>query len=289
MSGRTDFLHDGGVTPSVKATLRALVHSNVFISASASSVVATTAVLAALPLEPIPFFIVFSVTMFVYGLNRVTDLEEDERSVPDRAAFTRRYGRFWLALGVALYLAAVGIAVALDVPRAQYMCLPLAVAVLYSTAGLKRVFLLKNLLVGLAWAAIPLGVGVYYDALRTPEVLGVAAYVGAMITIAAVIFDIKDIEGDAAEGISTVPVRFGPRSTRIASQVANVAVAACVVGAVVGGFLPRRFLVLLVTNLYVGLYIPAARPDLGPLYYGFVVDGEHLVLAVAALSMDALA
>jgi 4-hydroxybenzoate polyprenyltransferase len=271
---------------SIGDALRFLVHSNLFISLATVGVAVTTVRLADLPLEPLPLFIVFAVTMFVYTVNRFTDLAEDERNVPRRAAFTRRYGRLWLALGVGLYLAAVGIAVALGLPGAAYTLLPLAVVALYSVGGVKRVFLVKNLVVGFAWGAIPLGVGYYYDRLLAVEILFLFGYVTVMITIAAVIFDVKDIEGDRAEGIPTVPNLFGPGPARMGSLLATVAVAGAVVALVVAGVVPERMLVVLAMNAYVCAYVPFATPDRGPLYYGFVVDGEHVFLAAVVVALE---
>ncbi|MDG5760446.1 UbiA family prenyltransferase [Natronococcus sp. A-GB1] len=267
------------------AALRFLVHSNLFISLAAASVVVTTAVLADLPLEALPAFIVFAAAMFVYTINRFTDLEEDRENVPRRAAFVERAGLVWLALGVGLYLAAIVVAVALELPGAGYLLLPAVVAGLY-TLGIKRVFLVKNLFVGFAWAVIPLGVGVYYEQLLAREVLFLAAYIGAMITIAAAIFDVKDIEGDREEGIATIPTAFGPRWTRIVAQLANVVVAVVVVAVVAAGVLDTRFLVLLAFHGYVGCYIPFASRDRGPLFYGGIVDGEHVFLAALVLALE---
>ncbi|SEV85739.1 UbiA family prenyltransferase [Natrinema salifodinae] len=275
-----------GWASSITAVLRFLIHSNLFISLATVSVAVTTIRLANLPLEPLPLFIVFAATMFVYTVNRFTDIEEDEQNVPRRAAFTRRYGRYWLTAGVALYVAAIGAAIALGLPGVAYLLLPLAVVLLYSVGGVKQFFLVKNLVVGLAWGAIPLGVGYYYAQLRTLEVLFLFVYVTAMITIAAVIFDVKDIEGDRAEGIPTVPNLFGPEWTRVGSLIATVAVAAAVVTLVATGALPWEYLVVLAMNAYVCAYIPFATPDRGPLYYGFVVDGEHVFLAAVVLTLE---
>ncbi|WP_137288244.1 UbiA family prenyltransferase [Natronorubrum halophilum] len=271
---------------SLKAVLRLLVHSNLFISTATVSVAITTILLVDLPLEILPLFIVFAATMFVYTINRLTDLEEDEQNVPQRAALTKRYGRLWLALGSACYLAAIGAAVALGVPGALYMLLPLVVALLYSLGGIKRLFLVKNVFVGLAWGIIPLGVGYYYDRLWTLEILLLAGYVTAMITIAAVIFDVKDIPGDREEGIATVPNTLGVAATRRYSQIANGVVAVAVVGLVVGTGLSLEYLALLAMNGYVAGYVPFATPERGPLYYGFVVDGEHVFLAAVVLALE---
>ncbi|WP_086890210.1 UbiA family prenyltransferase [Natrarchaeobaculum aegyptiacum] len=238
------------------------------------------------PLEAFPLAVVFAATMFVYTVNRFTDLAEDERNVPGRASFTRRYGLGWLAAGVGIYVLVVAVAVALGQPGAIYLLAPLVAAVLYSVVGIKRVLLVKNLFVGAAWACIPLGVGYYYEILLTPEILVLVGYIGSMITVAAVVFDIKDVEGDRREGISTVPILLGPRRTRIGAQVANVLVAGGVFAVVAAGVVPTTFLVLFAMNGYVAAYIPFAHPDHGPLFYGFVVDGEHVFLAAVVVALE---
>lgn len=278
----------GRLVSSLESGLRGLVHSNLFISLATTSVAVTTVLLSDLPLEALPLFIVFAATLFVYTVNRFTDLEEDEQNVPRRAAFTRRYGRLWLVLGTALYLGAIAVALVLELPGAIYMLAPLLAAVLYSVVGIKRVFFVKNLFVGLAWGIIPLGVGYYYGQLWTAEILFLAGYVTAMITIAAVIFDVKDIEGDREEGIATIPSAVGPARTRTLSQLGNVAVALAVVAVVTAGLVTPELLVVLAMNGYVGCYIPFATPDRGPLFYGFVVDGEHVFLAAVVVSLELL-
>jgi 4-hydroxybenzoate polyprenyltransferase len=133
---------------------------------------------------------------------------------------------------------------------------------------------------------IPLGVGVYSESTGpwTPEILFLAGYLTAMLTIAAVVFDIKDIEGDRAEGIRTVPNTYGVRATRWVTAAATALVGLVVLGVVLGGFLPRRYLLLESFTLYVLLYCPLATTGRDPLFYGLVVDGEHLFLAIVLLS-----
>jgi len=264
----------------------ALVHTNLFISLAAASVAVSTAVLVGLPLDPLPVFIVFAVTLFVYSFNRLADRAEDERNVPRRAAFVDRYGKTLLGVGIALYLAAGVAAVLREVPGAPAMGLPLAVALLYSVVGLKQVLLVKNLLVGIAWGLIPLGVGVYYGRLTAGGILFMAGFVTVMLTIAAVVFDIKDIEGDRSEGIRTVPIVVGPDRTRRLTAGATTLVGTFVGALVLTGRLPTQYTLLLPFVLYVLGYCLFATEDRGPLFYGFVVDGEHVFLGALVLAVE---
>jgi len=257
-----------------------LVHSNLLISTAATSVALSTIILAALPVDPVALFIVFAVTLFVYSFNRITDLAEDEKNVPERAAFVRQYGWLLLAIGAASYLGATAVAIFQGISGAPAMILPLVVAVLYSVVGLKRILLVKNLLVGLSWGAIPLGVGVYYGELLTVDILFLFGFVTAALTIAAVVFDIKDIEGDRREGIRSVPVVVGPRRTRQFSVLGCLALGIVVSGAILTGIVHLQYLLLLPFVGYMIGYSLVATRDRTPLFYGFVIDSEHIWLAV---------
>jgi 4-hydroxybenzoate polyprenyltransferase len=265
-----------------------LVHSNLFISASATGVALSTMLLAGRPPEFLPLFIVFAATFFVYSLNRLTDIEEDVKNVPGRALFTDRYGRSFFLAGVALYVAAVVGAFVLGIPGAPFLFLPAGVAALYSLFRVKRFLLVKNLIVGVSWGIIPLGVGFYYGAVFVPTILVPFGFFTVMLTVAAAVFDIKDIEGDKAEGIRTVPIVFGPRRTRIGALAVTALVGVALVGVVAVGIVPRRFLVFFGFLAYVAAYIPFATEGRGPLFYGFVIDGEHLFLTLLVIAMEAL-
>jgi 4-hydroxybenzoate polyprenyltransferase len=276
---------EGGLLRSIAAVL---VHSNLFISVAATGVALSTALLAGYPPEALPLFIVFAATLFVYSLNRLTDIEEDARNVPSRAAFVDRYGRTFFLVGTALYLLAVGGAFVLGLPGAPFMGLPVVVAALYSLFRVKQYLLVKNLIVGFSWGIIPLGVGFYYGAVLVPEILVPFGFFTVMLTVAAAVFDIKDMEGDRAEGIRTVPIAFGPAATRAGALAVTVAVGIAVVGLVAAGIVPRRYLVLIGFLAYVAAYVPFATEDRGPLFYGFVIDGEHVFLTVLVLATEAL-
>jgi 4-hydroxybenzoate polyprenyltransferase len=276
------------VTPLLTATLRYLVHSNVLISLSATSVAVSTILLAELAFDPLPLFIVFAATMFVYSYNRIADFAEDKQNVPERASFVETYGKGLLAVGGVLYLVATVVAIQQTVPGAPAMVAPLLVAVLYSVVGLKKVLLVKNLLVGFSWGLIPAGVGVYYDVLWTVDILFMVTFITATLTIAAALFDIKDIKGDSDAGISTLPVVYGPAFTRRASALATTVVSAIVVVLVGLGVLRPAYLLLLVYTGYMVGYSLVATADKGPLFYGFVIDSEHILLAVVLLVSEAV-
>jgi len=261
------------------------VHSNIFISVSATSVAVTTVLLADLRPEPLPLFIVFTATFFVYSLNRITDIAEDRQNVPSRAEFTERCGKPAAVVGGVLYLAAVAVAFYVGLPGAPFLGLPVAVILFYSGYA-KSLFFVKNLTVGLAWGSIPLGVGVYYGILWTPEILFLSFFFAVTLTVAAALFDIKDIEGDKAEGINTVPVVLGPRATRVGAAIVTLSLVPVVIAS--GYVISNEFLLLLPFLGYILAYTPFSARDRGPLFYGFVIDGEHVLLALLVVASELL-
>jgi len=263
-----------------------LVHTNLLISFAATGVAVSTMVFADIPIRPVPLFIVFAVTVFVYSFNRLSDYAEDKQNLPTRATFISRYGSVLLVLGVSLYAVAIAVAVWLRLPGAPALGIPVVVAVLYSTVGLKRILLVKNLLVGVSWGLIPVGVGVYYGRLASFDVQFFAAFITVVLTIAAVVFDIKDIEGDSEQGIRTVPVSLGAKRTRELSAGATALVGVCVAGLLAGGVLSQQYAVLLGFLAYVFGYCLVATRDRGPLFYGFVIDSEHIWLALVLLTLE---
>lgn len=289
MAGERRFVRRDGPWNLLTASVLVLVHSNLLVSLATTGVAVSTILLADLSLAPLPLGIVFAVTLFVYSFNRLADRSEDERNVPGRAAFVRRYGRILFALGVVLYLAVVVVALLGGVPGAPALAIPAVVAVLYSVVGLKRVLLVKNLMVGLSWGLIPLGVGVYYEVLWTRDILFMFAFVTTMVTVAAAVFDIKDIDGDRAEGIRTVPLVLGVGRTRQLAAGASLTVGLVVAGLLLAGLLTPPYTVLLGFVAYVGGYSVFATPDRTPLFYGFVIDGEHVWLAAVLLTLEFVA
>jgi len=109
---------------------------------------------------------------------------------------------------------------------------------------------------------------VYYDVPWSVDILFMFAFITMMVTIAAAVFDIKDIEGDRAEGIRTVPLVLGVDRTRRLAAAASAVVGLGVGGLLLAGILSARYAVLLGFVAYVAGYSFLARRDRTPLFTG---------------------
>jgi len=174
--------------------------------------------------SPLPALLV-GLDWFLLNLwNRLADVAEDLRNGVPGAGFAARHP--WpLGLGAA---AAFGLSLGLSRGLGPAI---LALRLLFQLGGfaysfrllpgrarLKDLFFVKNLSSGLLFLVTDLG---YPLALRTRgagvpwlEVATLAAFFLPFELSYELIYDLRDVEGDRAEGIRTVPVIRGERSTR---------------------------------------------------------------------------
>jgi len=202
----------------------ALVYSSAYLVFIAGVEVVTAMIALSLPLSPAPLVIAL-LTFAVYVGDRIADAEVDAATSPERAAFVTRYRRLF-SIGTA---AAYGLAVALAIlggPTALAIALiPGAFWILYASdwlpslgryfSRLKEILVVNSAVVALAWAVcvvcLPLA---YANHAFTPTAAVVFGYFFLDTFVNTEIPNLRDREGDAANGVSTLPVVFGVRRTR---------------------------------------------------------------------------
>ena len=145
-----------------------------------------------------------------YTLDRALDNKEDEINHLEYAGANRIAGL--AASGVAIL---IGVSLFFSSSLFSPPVFPFAVGILYSqgipfkgrTIKLKGGFGVKNLVIGLTWGGT---IGLVI--LSSGQVLAgavIALYFGLKLFINSTIFDLKDVKGDLAAGIYTLPVVLG--------------------------------------------------------------------------------
>jgi len=163
------------------------------------------------------FFIVFS----VYGINKLTDIKEDEINNPERVGYVKRFAKALKYAVVASLLLAVLLS-ALTGPLAVLVILfPIVAGALYSIRlipgypRLKDITGVKNIIIAATWANgtafLPYLVA---GGISLGKVFLIYYFFFMKSMINTVLFDIRDIEGDRLNGIRTIPVRLGLERTR---------------------------------------------------------------------------
>lgn len=259
----------------------ALVYSSAYLAFVAVAEIAIVMALLSLPPSPAPI-VVGLVTFAVYTGDRLADADTDAISNPEQAAFVRRhedvlYVLVALAYGLAVALSVLGGPIALGITL-----LPGAFWVLYASdwvpeiglhvQRLKDVFIVNSAVVALAWAVtltfLPLA---YANGAVTPTIGVVFAYFFLRSFVDTEIPNVRDVEGDRAIGVATLPVVFGVPRTRRALYCVDVCTIAIVAGAALAGYLAVAPAIALLAGLGYSLGVIS--------FVGRSENEEHLAIA----------
>jgi len=206
--------------PSANDLFAALVHASVLDGlVGAAKVLTVTVLLGAEVTAAVP--VLGLVAFSIYGSNKLVD-DEDAVNAPERAAFVAAHREALLAATVIGYVLALALALARDPVAFALVAFPGVAAVAYSVelpiAGgrrLKDVLGLNNLLVSVAWALPVVGIPLVWADHAVTATAGVAfAFYLVQTTVAFEVRNVRDVAGDRAEGVRTVPVVFGVPATR---------------------------------------------------------------------------
>lgn len=269
---RADFLHNNFIVNS-------LVHANIYISLAAVFI----AYLSNIVLDKSQDFFLciasFSVMFLIYTANRFSDIVEDEINAPNRVNFIKRHGKIFLYGSLVLFIGSIIYGLFVQPMTALFMAFPILIGALYSFAGLKKFFLVKNLTVGLGWASLPMINASYYQTYSV-SIICFAIFVGVTWLINSIIFDVKDIAGDKANGVITLPVRWGLKKTKLFCVMLNVCLLGFLATLLILNVLPAIFAILFLLNAHIFSYILLAKPTNNPLFYGLFVDGEFIAVTM---------
>jgi len=160
------------------------------------------------------FAMIFSA---IYVFNKATDIVEDNLNLRSFPIKNKNY-----AIIFSLTSAIIPIPYLFFTKKSLllfYLFVPFLFGFLYSyqlsflkIRRLKEIILLKNLISALVWALTPLAISFLFL-----DKINILSFVHTfiMVFIIEVIWDIRDIEGDLANKISTIPNKFGILFTKI--------------------------------------------------------------------------
>lgn len=161
----------------------------------------------------------------IYGINNLTDTEEDAVNLPWDGQFTRRWHRFIGPLAIVVHFVGVGIAFAYGglVPGLLSL-VPLGAQIGYSTAWLpvgnvdrlKQVLFLNSTVVAGAWVvnvvALPIALSSQGAPLLASATIGLFIYVRWMMSVE--VANVPDTDGDQSANVDSLPLAFGFGNTR---------------------------------------------------------------------------
>ncbi|GAB3695575.1 UbiA prenyltransferase family protein [Halorubrum pallidum] len=201
-----------------------LTYSSAYLVFIAMVEVLTVHVVLSLPLNPAPV-VVGLVTFSVYAGDRVADADSDALSTPERSAFVTRHREALSLLTAGAYGVAIALAITGGPIALAITLLPGGFWILYAsdwfpTLGrrfkrLKQILVVNSAMVASAWAIAVVGLPLAFaEAAVTPLSAVVFVYFLVDTFVNTEIPNVRDVEADTADGVSTLPVVFGIRRTR---------------------------------------------------------------------------
>ena len=215
----------GGIlSPGVRLAedlLAFLISTSIFLAASGVFKLYFSFLLYGVPAQWNLLLLTFLLVFSVYGLNKLTDVGEDEINNPERVGYVKKVGRAFKYMIVLSFALSV-ILSAITSPWAVLVVLfPIVSGILYSVRvspkypRLKDITGVKNIIIATTWAngttflpyLVAGGVEVW-------KVLLIYYFFFMKSMINTIIFDVRDIEGDRINGIRTIPVVLGFERSR---------------------------------------------------------------------------
>ncbi len=233
----------------------------------------------------------FLITFSVYGLNKLTDINEDVINTPERANIIRKirpFLKFFVAISFILSLILGFSENALTLP---VLIFPLFLGTVYSVRlsnnlpRLKDITGVKNITVALSWAVVMTFLPIIY--LSTKKIIPIILIFGFFFFksyINSVLFDIRDIEGDSRNKVRTLPVFLGRDKTKNLLLILNSALLPWLIFSYFQGFFHKYLFILIFAIAYGYWYILHFCREgvkIGK-SLDLLVDGEFIIIAILA-------
>lgn len=255
-------LSNEGQTAIAEQTLKSLRRSGsrvkkivlfgqLYLAAIAVAMSATVVIALSLPPNPAP--LVMGLVMFsVYVGDRIGDIQDVESATAERQKFFKRHEKKLSALSAGAYGLAIGIGVYGGPFSFLLTLIPGIFWILYATDFLpsisgplervKSILVVNSAFVALAWTIPLVFLPLSFTQQAFSPVAGVVfVYFVLDIFINTEIPNVRDIQEDQANGVSTIPVVFGVQRTRRILYALDVFLLTFLAIAFINGVLPLAF------------------------------------------------
>lgn len=234
----------------------------------------------------------FLVIYSVYGLNKITDTEEDQLNAPERSNLISSHQKLFTYSSFIAYILAVIIGILHGWQVILVLLFPLLAGVIYSIQvhpripRLKDIFAVKSLVVALSWTVgntfLPL---VNYNSnLLVMSLIFYFFFIKSFIN--TVLFDLMDVDGDKLTGAMTIPVVIGASCTIKLLLLLNTTLLFFIYLVMAFDLFSVLIIPLIFCVIYGYAYILYFSGTKNRLQMDILVDGEWiLVVFISLLSM----
>jgi 4-hydroxybenzoate polyprenyltransferase len=160
----------------------------------------------------------FFLTFTIYNLDRLDGSKEDKINDSQKLSLYKGKKKTWLLiLSTSLTLCFLLI-IETNVSLILVYLVPLISSILYGKSvlffpRLKNVPVVKNVLLVLTWTFMAAAIPSYNNIQDTFNLLIIASFLFVKLLVNSILFDLRDIQGDSAAGVRTLPVILGRETT----------------------------------------------------------------------------
>jgi len=196
--------------------LKFLTNTSIFLSFNALIVSHYSSLLYGLKLDPRISIISFLLTFSVYNLNKVTDKTEDSLNRPE-TALSSKYFLFssLAALFVSFYFSfQIGLRAIMVLFSTFIIGFLYSVKITKSIPRLKEIVGVKSLMVALSWGLTGSILPACSQQVEASKIMLVFTYIFIQLLVNTILCDVRDMNGDKASGMETIPLALGLKNTR---------------------------------------------------------------------------
>jgi len=204
--------------------VRLFTSTSVFLGLNALLVAAFSSLLYGVEVRPVILAIAFLATFSVYNMNRATDRAEDSINRPETASMGNL---FFLVPSIAASALCLALSASVGAQALLVVLASFTASIAYSVKlsptiprG-KEVVGLKSALVALSWGLTGALLPASAQSVDPAKIALVFAYIAVQLFVNTVLCDVRDVEGDRASGVRTLPMALGLGGTRSLLLVAN--------------------------------------------------------------------
>ncbi len=267
-----------------------LIYLNLPIGLVAISMLFVSSSLLHVTLPPLIYIAASFVYISLYTINKRTDEREDYVNKPEITALNKIYRNYLPILAIIEFFIGFFLVLFCDFRILILLLLPMVLVILYSVPilpnrfkqrRLKELLVIKNITTALIWAPLVLIPAAYFGLLSTIAPLCFFLIIMVMVFSNSVVFDMRDLEGDKINKISTIPLRLGIRYTKILLLILIIVLGFIINLFAYTGKLPPLAYMLNLNTIYAITYILLFNNSTrkNPNYY-LLVDSEFMLMAI---------
>jgi 4-hydroxybenzoate polyprenyltransferase len=197
--------------------LKFITSTSILLSLNASMVVVFGFFLYSSRIMPDLLLAAFLVTFGVYGLNKVTDKNEDSINRPETVPKNSGY---YVVFSIASMLIGFLIGFLEGIIAFTVLFAPIIIGVIYSVRlsksipRLKEIIGVKSLAVAACWALTGSLLPNSILTAKLDATIIIFTYIFIRVFVGTILFDVLDKKGDSALGVNTIPIRLGRDKTK---------------------------------------------------------------------------